>query len=116
VTRGCKTTIADKMLFMVAPMAAEMQRDLIRERTPTGCEPPRSKGRRSGRPPAVNGDVLAAARARQSRVESVTAIALHLRIGRSTLCRALRPREQDPARATAGLARNGLGHMPRSRD
>jgi DNA invertase Pin-like site-specific DNA recombinase len=26
-------TIADKMLFMVAAMAAEMERDLIRERT-----------------------------------------------------------------------------------
>ncbi|SRR6266849_2843080 len=34
-------TIADKMLFMVAAMAAEMERDLIRERTLDGCAPPR---------------------------------------------------------------------------
>ena len=36
MTRGCKTAIADKMLFIVAAMATEMQRDLIRERTLDG--------------------------------------------------------------------------------
>jgi len=61
-------TIADKMLFMVAAMAAEMERELIRERTLDG---------------------LRAARARQGRGESVTSIARHLQIGRSTLYRAL---------------------------
>src|SRR5260370_14507392 len=34
-------TIADQMLFMVSAMAAEMERDLIRERTLDGCAPPR---------------------------------------------------------------------------
>ena len=43
--------------------------------------------------------VLAVARARQSRGESVTAIARHLKIGRSTLYRALQPPERDPAPA-----------------
>ena len=36
-------TIAAKMLFIVAAMIAEMERDLIRERTWTGCAPPRPK-------------------------------------------------------------------------
>jgi DNA invertase Pin-like site-specific DNA recombinase len=36
-------TIGDKMLFMVAAMAAEMERDLIRERTLDGCAPPRPR-------------------------------------------------------------------------
>jgi len=83
------TAIADKMLFMVAAMAAEMERDLIRERTLDGLRAARAQGRRSGRPAAVNDDTLAIARARRERGESVTAIARYLGIGRSTLYRAL---------------------------
>ena len=98
-------TIADKMLFMVAAMAAEMERDLIRERTLDGLRAAEAQGRRGGRPAAVDDDVLAVARARQSRGESVTAIARHLKIGRSTLYRALQPHEADPASAAAGQAR-----------
>ena len=94
-------TIADKMLFMVAAMAAEMERDLIRERTLDGLRAAEAQGRRGGRPAALNDDVLAIARARQSRGESVTAIARHLKIGRSTLYRALQPRETDLASTAA---------------
>ena len=98
-------TIADKMLFMVAAMAAEMERDLIRERTLDGLRAAEAQGRRGGRPAAVDDDVLAVARARQSRGESVTAIARHLKIGRSTLYRALQPREGDLVSAAAEPAR-----------
>jgi DNA invertase Pin-like site-specific DNA recombinase len=84
-------TIADKMLFMVAAMAAEMERDLIRERTLDGLRAAQAQGRRGGRPPSVDEDVLAIARARRQRGESVSAIARHLGIGRSTLYRALAP-------------------------
>ncbi len=79
------------MLFMVAAMAAEMERDLIRERTLDGLRAAQAQGRRGGRPAAVDDDVLAIARARRERGESVTAIARHLGIGRSTLYRALDP-------------------------
>jgi DNA invertase Pin-like site-specific DNA recombinase len=82
-------TIADKMLFMVAAMAAEMERDLIRERTLDGLRAAQAPGRRGGRPAAVSDDLLAIARARRERGESVTTIARHLRVGRSTLYRAL---------------------------
>ena len=92
-------TIADKMLFMVAAMAAEMERDLIRERTLDGLRAAEAQGQRGGRPAAVDDDVLAVARARQFRGESVTAIARHLKIGRSTLYRALQPDERDLAPA-----------------
>jgi DNA invertase Pin-like site-specific DNA recombinase len=95
------STIADKMLFMVAAMAAEMERDLIRERTLDGLRAAEAQGRRGGGPAAVNDDILAIARARQSRGESVTAIARHLKIGRSTLYRALQPDETDLALAAA---------------
>jgi len=86
-------TIADKMLFM----AAEMERDLIRERTMDGLRAAHAQGRRGGRPAAVTDDLLAIARARRERGESVTAIARHLRVGRSTLYRALDLVEQDAA-------------------
>jgi len=80
------------MLLMVAAMATEMERDLIRERALDGLRAAQAQGRRGGRPAVVNDDVLAVARARQSRGESVTAIACHLKIARSTLYRALQPR------------------------
>ena len=73
------------MLFMAAAMAAEKERDLIRERTLDGLRAAEAHGRRGGRPAAVDNDVLAVARARQSRGESVSAIARHLKVGRSTL-------------------------------
>ena len=98
-------TVADKMLFMVAAMAAEMERDLIRERTLDGLRAAQAQGRRGGRPPAVDDDVLAVARSRQACGESVTAIARHLKIGRSTLYRALQPDERTLALAAGEPAR-----------
>ncbi len=86
-------------------MAAEMERDPIWERTLDGLRTAEAQGRRGGRPAAVNDDVLAVARARQSRGESVTAIARHLKIGRSTLYRALQPHEANLAPAAAELVR-----------
>jgi hypothetical protein len=82
-------TIADKMLFMVAAMAAERERDLIHERTMDGLATANAQGRFGGRPAMVDGDTLAITRARQARGESVTSFARHLGIGRSTLYRAL---------------------------
>jgi len=87
--RPTGATIADKMLFMVAAMAAELERDLIRERTLDGLAAANAQGRRSGRPSALDADTLAVAVARCARGESVTAIARHLGLGRSTLYRAL---------------------------
>ena len=98
-------TIADKMLFMVAAMAAEMERDLIRERTLDGLRAAQAQGRRGGRPAAVDDDVLTVAQARRARGESVAAIARHLKIGRSTLYRALQPPERDLAPAAVEPAR-----------
>ncbi|MFB4307453.1 recombinase family protein [Actinomadura sp. GTD37] len=91
-------TIADKMLFMVAAMAAEMERELIHERTMDGLAAANAQGRYGGRPAKVDNDTLAIARARRQRGESVTAIARHLKIGRSTLYRAL-AQDDDSAQA-----------------
>jgi DNA invertase Pin-like site-specific DNA recombinase len=66
-----------------------MERDLIRERTLDGLRAAQAQGRRGGRPAAVDDDILAIDRDRRGRGESVTTIARHLCIGRSTLYRAL---------------------------
>jgi DNA invertase Pin-like site-specific DNA recombinase len=87
--RPNSASIAEKMLFMVAAMAAEMERDLIKERTLDGLAAAEAQGRKGGRPPAVDPDTLAIAVARRGRGESVTAIARRLKVGRSTLYRAL---------------------------
>jgi DNA invertase Pin-like site-specific DNA recombinase len=47
---------------MVAAMAAEIERDLIRERALDGLRAAEAQGRRGGRRPAVDEDVLAPAR------------------------------------------------------
>jgi DNA invertase Pin-like site-specific DNA recombinase/DNA-binding CsgD family transcriptional regulator len=80
-------TLADKMLFTVAAMAAEMERDLTRERTLNGSRAAQAEDRRGGRPASVDDDVLAIVRTRREQGETVTAIARHLGIGRSTLYR-----------------------------
>jgi DNA invertase Pin-like site-specific DNA recombinase len=85
-------TIADKMLFPVAAMAAGMERDLIRERTVDGLAAA-AQGRRGDWPAVIDADKLAAARARRACGETVPAITRALGVGRSTLYRAL---EDDP--------------------
>ena len=107
-----QAAIADNMLFMVAAMAAEMERDLIRERALDGLRAAEAQGRRGGRPPAVDEGVLAVARARQSRGESVTAIARYLKIGRFTLYRALQPLEGALAPAAVEPAGKDPDQMP----
>jgi DNA invertase Pin-like site-specific DNA recombinase len=94
-------TIADKMLFMVAAMAAEMERELIQERTLDGLAAAAAQGRKGGRPVLVDDDTLAVALSRRAKGESVTAIAKHLGIGRATLYRAL---GLDRARTVRGIA------------
>ncbi|GAA2418591.1 recombinase family protein [Nonomuraea africana] len=90
-------SIGDRMLFMLAGLAAEMERELISERTLDGLAAARAHGRTGGRPPALDEDKLAAARARQARGESITAIAKQLGVGRSTLYRALEEEDRPAA-------------------
>jgi DNA invertase Pin-like site-specific DNA recombinase len=87
--RPAATAIGEKMLFLVAALAAELERDLIVERTRDGLAAAAAAGRRGGRPAMVDPDTLAIALARRERGESITGIANHLGIGRSTLYRAL---------------------------
>ncbi|MFI6920438.1 recombinase family protein [Nonomuraea spiralis] len=82
IHRPSGQSIGDKMLFLVAAMAAEMERDLISERTQEGLDAARAAGRVGGRPATVTDDVLAAARARRGRGQPVTPIARELGVSR----------------------------------
>ena len=68
---------------------AEFERDLIVERTLDGLAAARAKGNLGGRKPTVTQDVLDIALARIARGQGVGAIARELKVGRSTLYRAL---------------------------
>lgn len=104
--------IADKMLFMVAAMAAELERDLLHERTLDGLAAARRAGKTGGRRPVIDDDMLAVALTRRAKGESVPSIANELKIkegkhagrsvSRAALYAALKVHdEQQPAAAEA---------------
>ncbi|MGW7282246.1 recombinase family protein [Streptomyces sp. NPDC054844] len=78
-----------KFFFTMMVAFAELERDMIVERTRAGLEAAKAQGRTLGRPSVVNEDVVAAAKARKAKGESVTAIAKALGVSRATLYRHL---------------------------
>jgi DNA invertase Pin-like site-specific DNA recombinase len=68
---------------------AELERDMIVERTRAGLDAAKAQGRTGGRPSVMDADKLAAAKARKAKGESVTVIAKALKVSRATLYRAL---------------------------
>ena len=70
---------------------AELERDMIRERTLAGLPTARAQGRVGGRPTIVTPDTLTAAKARQQRGETPTQIAKALGVSRATIYRHLNP-------------------------
>ncbi|MFJ7768928.1 helix-turn-helix domain-containing protein [Streptomyces sp. NPDC097107] len=76
-----------KFFFTMMVAFAELERDMIVERARAGLEAAKAQGRTPGRPSVVNEDVIAAAKARKVRGESVTAIAKALGVSRATLYR-----------------------------
>ncbi|MFG2883631.1 recombinase family protein [Streptomyces sp. NPDC048297] len=78
-----------KFFFTMMVAFAELERDMIIERTRAGLDAAKAQGRTGGRPTAMGADKLAAAKARKAKGESVTAIAKALKVSRATLYRAL---------------------------
>lgn len=76
-----------KFFFTVMAAVAELERDLIHQRTMAGLAAARAQGRIGGRPSVMNPDKLAAATARLARGESVTQITKALGMSRATLYR-----------------------------
>ncbi len=90
-----------KFFFTMMAAFAELERDIIHERTMAGLAAARSQGRTGGRPTVMTPDKLAAARARHGNGESPTTIATALGVSRASVYRhlALNPEAaQRPAR------------------
>ncbi|MEU3137147.1 recombinase family protein [Streptomyces sp. NPDC006854] len=78
-----------KFFFTMMVAFAELERDMIVERTRAGLDAAKAQGRTGGRPAVMDADKLAAAKARRAKGESVTAVAKALGVSRATLYRAL---------------------------
>jgi DNA invertase Pin-like site-specific DNA recombinase len=76
-----------KFFFTIMAAFAELERDMIHQRTMAGLAAARAQGRTGGRPTVMNPDKLAAATARLARGEATTHIAKALGISRATLYR-----------------------------
>lgn len=68
---------------------AELERDMLRERTIAGLAAARASGRVGGRPRVMDEDKIAAARARRARGESPAQIAKALGVSRASVYRHL---------------------------
>jgi len=96
LTEGFDTsTPGGRLIFHIFAALAEMERDLIRERTQAGLAAARARGRNGGRKPKLIGKKLAHARELlANRDISVGEVAATLGVDRSTLYRALARKEK----------------------
>jgi DNA invertase Pin-like site-specific DNA recombinase len=78
-----------KFFFTMMAAFAELERDIIHERTMAGLAAARAQGRNGGRPTVMDADKLAAAKARRARGESPAKIAKALGISRASVYRHL---------------------------
>ncbi|MBC5816134.1 MAG: recombinase family protein [Candidatus Eremiobacteraeota bacterium] len=83
------STAAGKMLYAILGAVAQFERDVLRERTVAGIRAAKARGERIGRPPALTPSQIREAKAMMARGDSPSHVARILRIGRSTLYRAL---------------------------
>jgi len=94
LTDGIDTsTPAGRFFFHMTAALAEMERDLIRERTAAGLAAARARGRLGGRRPKLTASQLAHARRLLADPKvTVTEVAATLKVARSTLYRAMADR------------------------
>ncbi len=102
-----------KFFFTMMAAFAELERDIIHERTMAGLKAARAQGKVGGRPTVMDPDKLAAARARRARGESPTQIAKALGISRASVYRHLGSDSQQdqasPAEPGAKRERGQIG-------
>jgi DNA invertase Pin-like site-specific DNA recombinase len=82
--------------FNVMAAFAQLERDIIHERTMAGLVAAKAQGRNGGRPAVMGADKLAAARARRERGESPTEIARALGVSRASVYRHLADEAAQP--------------------
>jgi DNA invertase Pin-like site-specific DNA recombinase len=90
-----------KFFFTVMAAFAELERDVIHQRTMAGLEAARRQGRVGGRPTVMDPDKLAAARARRANGESPTKIAKALGVSRASIYRHFAATSSEHTSATA---------------
>ena len=78
-----------KFFFTMMAAFAELERDIIHERTMAGLAAAKAQGRIGGRPTVMDADKLAAAKARRARGESPAKIAKGLGVSRASIYRHL---------------------------
>ena len=78
-----------KFFFTMMAAFAELERDIIDERTMAGLAAAKAQGRTGGRPTVMDADKLAAARVRRARGESPATIARALGVGHASIYRHL---------------------------
>ena len=76
-----------KFFFTIMAAFAELERDMIHQRTMAGLAAARAQGRVGGRPSVMDPDKLAAATARLARGESAIQVAKALGVSRATIYR-----------------------------
>lgn len=81
---------AGKMLYTILGAVAQFERDVLRERTVAGMRAAQSRGEHIGRPSALKPAQVREARKMLDRGESPSHVARLMRVGRSTLYRAIR--------------------------
>lgn len=82
-------TAAGRMLYAVLGAVAQFERDVLRERTVAGMRAAKNRGEHIGRPSALTPTQVREAKKMRDRGESPNHIARVLRVGRSTLYRAI---------------------------
>ena len=83
------TTAAGRLMFHILAGLAEMERELIRERTLAGIERARAAGRMGGRKSVMSPERVRVASAMLAEGRPVSEVAKVLGVGRATLYRAL---------------------------
>jgi DNA invertase Pin-like site-specific DNA recombinase len=91
VTDGIDTTTpAGRFFFHVMGALAQMERELIRERTNAGLAAARARGRKGGRKPKLSGRQIAHARKLlEDRTTTIKDVAASFNVNRATIYRAL---------------------------
>ena len=92
LTDGIDTsTPAGRFFFHVMAAMAQMERELIKERTQAGLAAAKQRGKTGGRPRVMDASKVSMAKRLLEAGESPTAVARNLGVGRATLYRAIKP-------------------------
>ena len=81
------TSSAGRLVLTTLAAVAQMERDVLIERTHSGLERARRKGKRLGRPPALTKDQRQTVLDRLDRGETVSSVARGLKVSRATIIR-----------------------------